>query len=259
MRKTIIRILDAIGIYNFFLTKKRAYDRRIFEKSEKKNHRYRITFYSAFLSQGDLVFDVGANVGNRIQVFLELGCEVIAIEPQEECIIELKKKFGSAIKIIEKGLGEKEEKKTLFISDANTISSLSEEWIESVKTSRFKNHEWNKSVEIELTTLDNLITEFGIPKFCKIDVEGFELEVLKGLHQPIPLMSLEYTVPEQTGKLIECVQYCNQLNQESKFNYSVEEKMKLELEEFLPYEQFLALIQEKRFQKTGFGDIYVKN
>ena len=42
------------------------------------------------------------------------------------------------------------------------------------------------------TTLDALIAAHGRPALCKIDVEGFEAEVLRGLSQPLPLVSFEY-------------------------------------------------------------------
>lgn len=257
MKKILVNILKRIGIYNFLLQQKRKLDRQKFEQAEKRNALRRRPFYSQFVSAGDLVFDVGANVGNRVQVFLEIGCKVVAVEPQQECINELRKKFGNSIEIVEKGLGENEEQKTLYISDTSTISSLSEEWINSVKESRFSRHQWNKTVQIELTTMEALISKYGLPKFCKIDVEGYELDVLKGLKQTVPSISLEYTVPEQTTKLLECIEYCNRLNPAYTYNYAAGEEMELQLKTFCSYSEFKKLVQDKTFQDTGFGDIYI--
>jgi FkbM family methyltransferase len=258
MKKIIIGFLKTIGLYDVLVKRKRNLDRKRFEELERKNAGKRVPFYSQFLSAGDLVFDVGANVGNRVESFLHIGCKVVAVEPQTECIATLREKFGTRINIVEKGLGEKEEEKTLYIADESTISSLSEEWIEKVKESRFSKHQWNKKVQIKLTTMQHLIGQFGVPAFCKIDVEGFELEVLKGLKQPVPHLSLEYTVPEQTDKLMQCVQYCNGLSPYYKYNFSAGEEMKFELPEFLSFDRFIKFIGEKEFQATGFGDIYVK-
>ncbi len=51
---------------------------------------------------------------------------------------------------------------------------------------------WGSPLEVPVTTLDALIERHGLPRFCKLDVEGFEAEVLRGLSQPIPLLSFEY-------------------------------------------------------------------
>jgi hypothetical protein len=43
-----------------------------------------------------------------------------------------------------------------------------------------------------MVTLDGLIARYGVPRYIKIDVEGFEIEVLAGLSQPVPLISVEF-------------------------------------------------------------------
>ncbi|MET0394281.1 MAG: FkbM family methyltransferase, partial [Chitinophagaceae bacterium] len=165
---------------------------------------------------------------------------------------------GNRITLVPEGLGDKVEEKTMFISGSSTISSLSEEWIESVRHSRFSGHEWNNTETIRINTLDNLIAEYGLPFFCKIDVEGYELQVLKGLSQPIPIMSLEYTVPEQTSRLAECIDTCYRLDPGYEYNYTVGEQLSFQLASFVTYETFARLIHGQPFQQSGFGDIYVK-
>lgn len=258
MKEFLISILKGLGLYDPLVNYKRKLDKKKFLKKEKNNLQKRITFYKQFLSPGDIVYDVGANVGNRVASFLDLNCKVIAIEPQQDCIDELKRKFGNQIQIVEAGLGESEDEKTMYISNANTISSFSEEWIKSVKESRFSQFEWNKKVQIKITTLDLLIKKYGSPNFCKIDVEGYEMEVLKGLTSPIPFISLEYTVPEQLDNLLNCLNYCNSLNNNYKYNYSRDEDMKFELENFIPFDEFITLVRSNKFIETSFGDIYLK-
>ena len=66
-----------------------------------------LDFYSQFISNNDVVFDVGANIGNRSKIFLKLNASVIAVEPQDECIKYLQSTFGNNknIKIVLKVLG----------------------------------------------------------------------------------------------------------------------------------------------------------
>ncbi len=115
---------------------------------EKEMLALRINMYSKIVAAGDTVFDVGANIGNRVEAFLKLKAKVIAIEPQAYCRKILNAKFGNKISIVSKGLGEKEEVKTMHISPSNTISSFSKDWIDAVKQDRFKDEEWNQTQEI---------------------------------------------------------------------------------------------------------------
>src|SRR5262245_12044409 len=51
-------------------------------------------FYSQFIAPGNLCYDVGANVGDRTDIFRKLGARVIAIEPQTACLEVLRQRFG---------------------------------------------------------------------------------------------------------------------------------------------------------------------
>ena len=124
-------------------------------------HRSRmLSFYSQFVSAGSLCFDVGANTGNRTEVFLRLGAKVVAVEPQAECTKELERRFGRnrSVVLVRKGLDEKPGEKELLISNANPISSFSKEWILAVTQSgRFSAYNWDRSELVPMTTLDALI------------------------------------------------------------------------------------------------------
>jgi FkbM family methyltransferase len=163
-----------------------------------------------FIQPGWLVFDVGANLGNYSALFLEKKAKIIAVEPQSYCVDFLKLRFGNnpGVKIIHCGLGAKEEVKELMVSSAHTLSSFNKEWVDGVnKTERFKpsNAVWEKKEKIAMRTLDGLIGEFGLPSYLKIDVEGYEKEVLRGLHQPVKVVSFEFTIPELANDAVECV------------------------------------------------------
>jgi hypothetical protein len=109
-----------------------------------------------------------------------------------------------------------------------------------------------------MTTFDELIEQFGIPNFAKIDVEGFELNVLTGLTQKIPLLSLEYTTPELTENLVKCIEYLNKLSSDYTFNYSTGETMILASDYWFNFSEFLKIIRSEGFQNTRFGDIYAR-
>ena len=153
-----------------------------------------MNFYSQFVKKGDLCFDVGANVGIITQIFLRLGAKVVCVEPEKNCLRQLHGRFDKNpdVKIVGKALGEREGQGSLMIcKEANTINTMSKEWKEKGRFS--EDHKWTRTQTVTVTTLDNLVKLYGLPKFCKIDVEGFEKSVLKGLTKPIPFLSFEFT------------------------------------------------------------------
>jgi len=219
-----------------------------------------LRFYSQFINQGDLCFDVGANSGEWTEIFLKLGAAVVAIEPQGVCMQQLEKKFygNSRAILIQKALGEKEGEGELFLcpSSAHTLSSMSREWINSVKSSgRFRHHTWNGTMAVPITTLDKLIEEIGKPSFCKIDVEGFEFQVLKGLSQPIRTLSFEFT-PEFIDPAIHSVEHLSKIGF-VKFNYSVGLSMRLALLTWVTDDEICKILSNLPV-KTIAGDVYAR-
>ena len=82
---------------------------------------------------------------------------------------------------------------TLLVGDATdtpTVTTLSKPWIEAVQqTDSFAHVHWEPGATVSVITLDDLIAQYGEPAFCKIDVEGYELEVLRGLSRPLRTLS----------------------------------------------------------------------
>ena len=220
----------------------------------------RKSFYSNFLNRGDTYFDIGANHGNRISPIIDMDLKIIAVEPQPSCVQFLSEQFGDRITIIPKGCGSKEEVKTMYISPTTILSSFSEDWIKSAQESgRFSDHTWDEKQEIALTTLDNLIQEFGEPQFIKIDVEGFELEVLNGLSSPVAMLSFEYAVPEKTSAIVECIKRLAAISDDEILcNYSIGESMEWASEKWRSSSDMAQYVEMAEFQNTFFGDIYVK-
>lgn len=245
-----------IGINNIKIIKSWFPSSKDINQLEKRR-----IFYSQFLKKGSLFFDIGANYGNRIEPLINLGIKIIAVEPQKECVRYLKKKYGKKIVVLQNGLGDTNETKIMHIStNANILSSFSEDWIDSTRQSgRFKNIKWNEKREIQMTTLDNLINVYGTPDFIKIDVEGYEFEVLKGLTKPVKILSIEYTVPERKNALIECLSYLNNLcNKNIKFNYCIGENTEFFLPNWVAFDKILYIVNTKAFLRTQIGDVYVR-
>ena len=257
VKRIIVRILKQLKMYRTA--------RRIWYRCEliqpwsepRRRKRAMLPFYSQFIKEGDLCFDVGANIGERTEVFVKLGGTVVAVEPQDVCIKRLRKKYGNngRVKIVKKALGDKEGQAEMMLSNAHKISSLSKGWIDSVKASgRLSDYRWDSRVIVPVTTLDRLIEEYGQPVFCKIDVEGFEFEVLKGLSKPIKAISLEFN-PEFLDPAINSIKRLSSMGM-LWFNYSVGESMRLGLAKWVKAEELCNILTTLP-DKTIAGDIYV--
>lgn len=218
----------------------------------------RASFYSTFIKKGDLCFDVGANIGNRVEPLLKLKARVVAVEPQAKCCLVLKYKFGSKISIVNSGLSEQEGVAPFFISSSHTLSSFSGEWVSKVKEGRFKDDNWDKVQEVKVTTLDKLIEKYGQPHFIKIDTEGYETQVLKGLSRSVEYISFEYTIPEQTEKTVECIKIASRHGSSVECNYSRGENMEWMLQKWVNPDELISRIQNGELLESGFGDIYIR-
>ncbi len=211
-------------------------------------------FFSHFITKGDLCFDIGAWEGEVTQIFLKLGANVVAVEPQERCFEKLKIYFDNnkKVKLLKKAVGEKHGFGEIALCDYNTqLSSLSSRFISE---SRFTiNNRWQKKQPIEIITLDSLINKFGIPKFCKIDVEGYENYVLRGLSHPIQYISFEY-IKEFFDLAEECCTILSKLG-DVRFKIFPHFNDKLSSKEWLKLKDFIEELKSLT-NNISSGDIY---
>jgi FkbM family methyltransferase len=215
--------------------------------------------YAALIAPGDLVFDVGAHVGNQSRCLAGLGARVLAIEPQPQLARWLRWLFRGdrRVMVVETALGARPGEASLYPSPRTpTVATLSPDWIAAVgKTRSFAAVRWEAPLEVPVTTLDALIERHGLPRFCKIDVEGFEAEILRGLSRPIPLLSFEY-VPaaiaiacEATGLLAALGPY--------RFNATVGERRSFLWPKWQERAATLAWLQQRRPDERS-GDVYAR-
>lgn len=149
-----------------------------------------IQLYRSLLKPNSLVFDVGANLGQKSDIFLAAGFRTIVIEPNLRCqhSLELQFKNNPRATIVRKAVGAAMGASVLYADGSDAAGSLLPGWNQKLYAGTRRIEEQ----PVEMTTLDNLIDEFGSPDYIKIDVEGFEQEVLRGLSQPVPLLSFEF-------------------------------------------------------------------
>ena len=157
-------------------------------------------FYINIIKSNYKCFDVGANIGTYSEVFLKLCKICIAIEPNKELINIIKKNNNKLIKrgklqLIQAGLGSVCGEKDFFISSSHTISSFSKEWVEAIRPKMFSHTKIVKTEKVQMLTLDYIIENNFMPNYIKMDIEGYELEAIKGLSQYIDIISFEYTLP----------------------------------------------------------------
>ena len=153
--------------------------------------------YAPFVGPGDLVFDVGAHVGDRTAAFAGLGARVVALEPQPHLARWLRRMVGGrpGVTVLEEAVGAEAGVAELAVSESNpTVSTLAHGWRERIGQANptFRDVRWEASVEVPVTTLAALVAAHGEPRFCKIDVEGHEAAVLAGLDRPLEALSVEF-------------------------------------------------------------------
>jgi FkbM family methyltransferase len=154
------------------------------------------SLYDEFLRDGDIAFDIGAHLGNRIRVWREMGVRVIAVEPNPECLAFLSGLYGSddGVVIVPAASGAESGRGRLYVDPRNpTLATVSSRWIREVeKSAQFSGICWDRDHPVDLVTLDELVHTYGTPRFIKIDTEGFDHRVLEGLSTPVRGLSFEY-------------------------------------------------------------------
>jgi FkbM family methyltransferase len=215
-------------------------------------------FYGSLLPRKALVFDIGANVGTMTRVFSSLGAKVVAVEPNPDCVrhIELTTRRDT-VEVLQAAVGDHNGLGVLKVSDRkDKMSSLSDEWRESVSK---HNHDydgmWKRDLTVPMITLDALVQRYQLPFYIKIDVEGYEGLVLKGLSRLPSLLSFEFSRLFLDPILLALD---SAIFDGASFNYTLVDPVKFELENWTDRDR----LKEKLLDLgngPGLGDIFVRN
>ena len=207
--------------------------------------------YARFLRPGDLAFDIGSHVGDRV------GRRVVALEPQPLCSRAIRAIYAGDddVTLIEAACGAKPGMLTLRINSANpTVSTASADFISAAdKAGGWEGQVWDVEIEVPTTTLDALIAQYGAPAFAKIDVEGFENTVLAGLSRPLPVLSFEFTTIQRDVALL-CLDRLASLGPYG-FNVALGESQALTFNRWTSKAEMAAHIADLSHEANS-GDVY---
>ena len=227
-------------------------DRRIVDRGRREE-----SFYRNLLQQfkpGDLIIDIGANQGAKTGVFLRLGARVVAVDPDAHNQEILRQTYltyrftPKPLVIVPNAVSDTRGVATFWMQQpGSAMNTLSTKWVDTLRSDRSRfgsEFRYALSREINTLTLQDLISTYGEPAFVKIDVEGHELHVIRGLQKPVACLSFEVNLPQfrTEGKL--CIDELLRVSEHGTFNYAVDCERGLELEEWCSGEKFRQVLDE---------------
>jgi len=153
--------------------------------------------FAELVRRGDLVLDVGANIGEFTGAFRDLGARVVAVEPQPRLTAHLRARFrrDPQVTVLATAVSDHEGEATLYTTTADALATLEEARATGGATGAGAELEWNGTITVPLRTLDAVVAEHGVPTLVKIDVEGHELGVVAGLTTARPSVFFEVNQP----------------------------------------------------------------
>ena len=150
-----------------------------------------MAFLLHFLRRTDLFIDIGANIGAyTLLASSEIKANSISIEPLEDTFLILMdniyiNNIQDNVKAYNIGLGSKISK-THFTKSLDTINHV------ATKNER-------NTIEVQIDTLDNILINEQCPALIKIDVEGYENEVINGASKTLENNKLKAIIIELNG------------------------------------------------------------
>jgi FkbM family methyltransferase len=205
------------------------------------------------LHPGRVIFDIGANHGAKTEIFLALGARVIAVEPDELNQRVLAEKFHRLrvrrrpVTIVGKAVSSETATLTMWIDTPGSAkNTLSHKWVDTLREDRTRfGHQlqFAERKQVQSVTLEELIAAHGEPFYVKIDVEGYEPTVLRGLRRPVPYVSFEVNLPEFRPEGLECVTILGKLAPLGRFNLAADLADGLLSTRWYEYPEFIRVLE----------------
>jgi len=169
--------------------------------------------FAAIIDKGNMVWDVGANVGFYTLLAAKMASRVIAIEPLPENLSYLKKHIRlngiSNVEVIAAAAGSSCGRQSFCCGGNRSTGYLG-----------------SGNCEVDVITLDSMLERVGVPDVIKIDVEGAEYSVLQNsvrclaAHPVIFLATHSATLTEQCSRLLTSTGYEYTMLDEGEFVFS---------------------------------------
>jgi FkbM family methyltransferase len=252
-REALESALCRVGLYGPLRS---LYHRTVKPRDEASRRRDR-EWLRQFVPHGGLAFDIGANIGVRTEAFLALGARVVAVEPNPALSRRLARRLRSPrLTVLSAAVGAEPGRAELHVGIADVYSTLSSDWIARVRRAA-ADERWAGSITVDVETLDGLIDRYGSPDFVKIDVEGYEAEVLRGLTRVLPALSFEFQ-SLALDMARDCLEHLNALAV-YEYNFTPPERLELVLANWTDSRALLARLDAfGQDPRNSYGDIYAR-
>jgi FkbM family methyltransferase len=218
-------------------------------------------FYGQFVARDNLVFDIGSNIGEKTAAFLSLGARVVAVEPSANCTAYMLRKYRNAIQAerlhVEcAAVASTNGELSLTVVDPDSaICSGAPDFLEYARTIGYTGVQ---AITARSVTLDCLVERYGLPDFIKIDVEGMDADVLKGLSQRPRSLSFEYhTAAALWPKTRECFNQVMRLGF-TEANLTEMTVPKFVFDSWIGINSALSELEKSRGSDDRWGDVVVR-